>query len=602
MSEQSELKAEISGEVKVGPSPQPSNQFKLSIKNLGEEIKITPKKCFRLKGKLGSGPEALFLNKSDARKCITELSSKFKVDWDFSNSDCKIFCLKIYAFDESLQKNELLKFLFSKVISKTAPDGPAILSFETGFSDSKQKLLISKVADKPGIISFYSDPPEGVKNLPGEDVTLKWHTYKLNNRELTQIGIADPLSYDFSESKDEGSKTITNVSTDMTFRLRGYDGPKPIDREIRVDVLKTGWYDLQNTLLEGDPGYPDTENIKDETEAEKSNKRFCLEPTLLFNVNNVCLYGIFRHKFVGMERAFLFQTENPFGEWKLIKGNETGKGLPVPKGFSTSPGVYFDDKLWLIGGSQIDQEKTSIGVCWINCKNPSNWKELELKSSDNGPQKRMGHAVLVFQNKIWVMGGRDYAGNALKDVWALDVTIGDVITGEWSHLGEAPWDARCLINPVVFDNKIWLYGGAKEPSSVELYDDLYTCTYADERAKWEELKFTGVISGKEGVISEHETIKPIGSCMQVFKNKLHLFGKFRTEYKDDGSRLDEPLGFILSDPDTITWERFPTEGLKKWGAAATFSYQSVNFQDRMLISRALGRDIEEAPVLKVYVP
>jgi hypothetical protein len=36
--------------------------------------------------------------------------------------------------------------------------------------------------------------------------------------------------------------------------------------------------------------------------------------------------------------------------------------------------------------------------------------------------ERMGHAVLVFQNQIWVMGGRDSAGNALNDIWKRDAS------------------------------------------------------------------------------------------------------------------------------------------------------------------------------------
>jgi hypothetical protein len=490
---------------------------------------------------------------------------------------------KIYAYGISLDKD--LKISFSKVISKTAPDGSAKLSFETDFSGSKKELSISKAVAKPGIISFYSDPLEGVKNLPGEDVTLKWHTYKLNNRELTQIGIADPLSCDFSESKDEGSTTITNVPTDMTFRLRGYDGPKPIDREICVDVLKTGWYDLQNTLLEGDPGYPDTENIKDETEAKKSNKRFCLEPTLLFNANNVCLYGIFRHKFVGMDRAFLFQTENPFGEWKLIKDNKTGKGLPVPKGFSTSPGVYFDNKLWLIGGSQIDPGGWSSDVLCIdpNKKSLKEWKEEDKdKEKDPWPSKRMGHAVLVFQNKIWVMGGYEDSGNALKDVWTLDVK-----NMKWSCQNDAIWEPRCLINPVVYDNNIWLYGGAKEPFCSKLYNDMYVYS----NGSWEEKNLTGIIKGI-----------PIASCLQIFNRKLCLFGKFRTINPNDKSEQVEPLAFSLSTPATGTWDSFPSDGLKNWDKySTTFSYQLVNFKDNMLIARALGYEPPNY-VLKVYVP
>jgi len=163
-------------------------------------------------------------------------------------------------------------------------------------------------------------------------------------------------------------------------------------------------------------------------------------------------------------------------------------------------------------------------------------------------------------------------------------------------LGNALWSPRCLIAPIVFDHRIWLYGGAEEPSSAELFHDLYTCSYAPAQgAKWEKQELTGVIEGSE-------SRKPIASCLQVFKGKLYVFGKFRTVHHRDNSRLDEPLGFCLSDPSTRTWERFPTDGLKTWGAHTTFSYQAVNFKDKMLIAKALGYQTGESPVLKIYVP
>ena len=52
---------------------------------------------------------------------------------------------------------------------------------------------------------------------------------------------------------------------------------------------------------------------------------------------------------------------------------------------------------------------------------------------------------------------------------------------------------------------------------------------------------------------------------------------------------------------TKTWERFPSEGLKNWGAETASSYQLVNFRDKMLIAKALGLRKPNA-VLKVYVP
>lgn len=591
MPDQPRLKASIKirGALKVGSNPQPPNEFDLLITNMGGPVESTTRKPphLYLEGRLGSGNKALFLDESDARQCDKSVPKGWNVDWDFSCKEEGIFRFDIYTFNKTLFKEgEVLKISFSNVISKTDPEGAAALSFVTDFSDSKQDLSIAKKAVKADIISFYSDPPDGVQNLPGDNVTLKWRINKLTNLELTQVGITDPLLCDFSN--DEGSKTIKCDSVDMSFSLKGYnDRNRLIEQHLSVKVVQKGWYDTRNTVLEGDPGYPSPQT-EDEASALED---FDLEPTLLLNANNTSLYGIFRHQYQGKERAFLFQTENPIGGWSLVESSVPNQKGSIPDGFSTSPGVYCQDKIWLIGGSQIDQEKTSSSV-WCFDPSRNTWSELKGFEGSELPIPRMGHAVLEFQNEIWVMGGRDGNGNALKDVWTLDVTA-----KKWTPLNQASWTARCLINPVVFKKQIWLYGGAKAPSSATLFDDLYTGSYTNEQgAKWEKQDLTGVIEGSD-------SRKPIASCLQVFGGKLHLFGKFRTA-AEDGSRLDEPMGFRLTDLSTGTWERFPSGGLATWGTHTTFSYQAVNYKDRMLIAKALPASSRKDPnpILKIYIP
>jgi hypothetical protein len=577
MAEQPNLKAsiEIAGTFKVGANPQPANQFTLKITNLGGPVQRTDKiPHLYLKGRLGSEEEALFLDEGDARDCVQTIPADWKADWNFSGNG--IFSLVMYTFNSTLfNKGDVLEIDLAAVVSKTAP-GDADLEFDTDFSSLQQDISISKVADKPDIISFHSDPPEGVQNLPGENVTLKWRTYKLNNLELTQVGIADPLVCDFGQP--EGARTITSVSADMEFRLRGYDGPRPVDRTLSVRVLRNDWYDMRNVILEGDPGYPSRER---DGEDETPRKGFVLEPTLLLNAGDQRLYGLFRHEFQGNKRALLFQTENPFGGWDFVQSSVPDQEGFIPDGFSGSPGIYFNDKIWLMGGSQIDPGNTSNGIWCLDMKGEGFWKKLP----DAVWSKRMGHTVLEFNNAIWVMGGRDEGGNALNDVWTFDAA-----SGQWTSQGQAAWPPRCLFSPAVYEKQIWLYGGATEPFSAELYDDLY----AYSSGRWDKKEMTGIIRG-------NESRKPIASCLQVFQDRLCLFGKFRTVSAVDKSAIVESLAFSLSDPLAKTWSRFSSDRLQNWWGDKTFSYQLVNFRDKMLIAKALGYK-EPNPVLKVYIP
>ena len=292
------------------------------------------------------------------------------------------------------------------MVSKTAP-GPVKLTFDAklGKKGSQQQqtqdFSIVKSGDDPQILAFYSDPPEGVQNLPGAKVILRWRTYKLGNRKLFQVGVADPLTANFG--KDEGSYTVRSVTTDMSFRLVG--SPPPDERTLMIGVLSPGWFDVKNVVSEGDPGYPDPL-------AEEDGKFMALapeielEPVELFNANNQLLYGTFRYKLQDQESAFLFQTENPFARWRMVK-TDSGDNASIPPGFSTSPGVYFDDKVWLIGGSQINPDLTSNTFCYFDTV-----KKVWQPAQTAPWRARMGHAVLLFREKIWLMGGRDAFGNA----------------------------------------------------------------------------------------------------------------------------------------------------------------------------------------------
>jgi Kelch motif len=583
MAQEVRLTATITGEVAVGENPQPANQLNVSIENQGDPIvsqsRVPPN--LYLKGQLGQGEAALFSKKEDARDyCTIVKPDGWEYEWAFPSDEA--FSLKLYTYNDTLfDKGASISIKLGQVISKTAP-GRAALSFASDLSQGSQSLKVAKSAKVPDIIFFTSDPEVGVKNLPNSSVTLEWRTYQLGKRELTRIG-ARPQVVDFSN--DDGSTTINCGSADTTFKLKGYplDGSQPVERDLRVEVLRPGWYDQQNTLYEGDPGYPSAVN-RDALQALKLvGKRIDLEPTLLLNANDQSLYGIFRHNFQGKERALLFNTTNPFGPWSLVPSSVADQLGAIPEGFSTSPGVYFNDNLWLIGGSQIDPDIVSNEV-WCLDPEERTWKSWgTTETTDWVP--RMGHATLVFQNKIWVMGGRDEAGNAQSDCWCLDVA-----TKRWKPLGNAPWAPRCLFSPAVFQGQIWLYGGALEPFSSTLYDDVYV--YIND--SWAERKLTGIIAGSA-------SRKPIASCLQEFNNRLCLFGKFRTVSALDNSESVEPLAFLLSTPSTSTWDSFPSDGLKYWGGDTTFSYRLLNFKNKILIATALSYEKSNS-VIKIYVP
>ena len=69
--------------------------------------------------------------------------------------------------------------------------------------------------------------------------------------------------------------------------------------------------------------------------------------------------------------------------------------------------------------------------------------------------------MVVFRNKLWIIGGAPSSGRpdqtptgALNDVWSSPDGV------SWMQdVKNAPWSPREAANAVVFDDKIWVFGG-----------------------------------------------------------------------------------------------------------------------------------------------
>ncbi len=113
--------------------------------------------------------------------------------------------------------------------------------------------------------------------------------------------------------------------------------------------------------------------------------------------------------------------------------------------------VVFDNKIWVIGGYGIgspyyknDVWYSTDGVNWIQVTDSAGWS------------KRNDHSSVVFDNKIWVLGGYGSVGQPLykRDVWFSTDGV------NWNRATDSTgWLGRHSHTSVVFDNKIWVIGG-----------------------------------------------------------------------------------------------------------------------------------------------
>ena len=106
--------------------------------------------------------------------------------------------------------------------------------------------------------------------------------------------------------------------------------------------------------------------------------------------------------------------------------------------------VVFDGKIWVMGGTdgtyKNDVWYSSDGVTWTEATSNAGWNPRQNPTS------------LVFDDKIWILGGFD--DNYKNDVWYSSDGI------NWTQAtGSADWTSRELHTSVVYDSKMWVIGG-----------------------------------------------------------------------------------------------------------------------------------------------
>lgn len=169
--------------------------------------------------------------------------------------------------------------------------------------------------------------------------------------------------------------------------------------------------------------------------------------------------------------------------------------------------VVFKNALYAIGGSENWTEGTKKAV-WKSIDGHK-WEKLKI---DLPWSSRAFHSCIVFQNKIWLIGG--YDGKYLNDVWYSE-------DGQkWAlATAEAPWKGRCMHTLEIFNNKLYLIGGRRnmEGTIEKLFNDVW---YTEDGINWQ--KATGKAFSKR---YSHESV--------VFDNKLWVIGGSYFSHKND---------------------------------------------------------------------
>jgi hypothetical protein len=126
---------------------------------------------------------------------------------------------------------------------------------------------------------------------------------------------------------------------------------------------------------------------------------------------------------------------------------------------SNHTSVVFDNKMWVFGGRRnYTSGVTTNNELWYSTDGIS-WSK-SVFNEDFG--YRLGHTCVVSENKMWIVGGNTptFSNLFINDVWFTS----DGIT--WSQaVDSALFPPRAEHTSVVFDNKMWVIGGYDDNGS-----------------------------------------------------------------------------------------------------------------------------------------
>ncbi len=110
--------------------------------------------------------------------------------------------------------------------------------------------------------------------------------------------------------------------------------------------------------------------------------------------------------------------------------------------------IVFDNKMWVIGGlssgDPSDAWYSSDGINWTSATNSAGWTN------------RFDHAAISYNNKLWVLKGSDPSDSygKRKDIW------GSSNGTSWNKgIAIAPFEACAGFACVNFKDKAWVIGG-----------------------------------------------------------------------------------------------------------------------------------------------
>ena len=142
--------------------------------------------------------------------------------------------------------------------------------------------------------------------------------------------------------------------------------------------------------------------------------------------------------------------------------------------------VVFKNKMWILGGTEdyyFGDEKSLKNDVWSS----DDGKQWTLATEHAGWSPRAYHQAVVLGDKIYLFGGGNYVPTyeARSDVWSSDDGV------HWHQVtASAPWHPRLWFSAVTYRDRIWVLGGwSNNPS--QNWGDVW---YSRDGKSWQQLQ------------------------------------------------------------------------------------------------------------------
>ncbi|MFN0051444.1 MAG: galactose oxidase [Planctomycetales bacterium] len=281
--------------------------------------------------------------------------------------------------------------------------------------------------------------------------------------------------------------------------------------------LLGGWFDSFATPPRDVWSTPDGKNWKRVT-GEAPWRHSDLPMTLVFDDKMWIMGGWYNGRLPGYSASSEVWWSTDGVEWTQATA-QAGWSPRIAAG-----AAVFKGRMWIVGGTEnyyFGDTKSLKNDVWSSADGKT-WTQA---TANAGWAPRAYHAVVVHQDRLWVLGGGNYVPQ-----YGVETDVWSSADGEhWEKsLDRTPWAPRLWFSSVVYRDRMWVLGGwSNHPS--RNWGDVW---YSKDGKQWDELKSPTVWKARH----EHSAY--------VFQDKIWVAGGHAMPLSNEVWSLEIPQGWF----------------------------------------------------------